>query len=140
MKKIERKKDLQIGHCYRTTQDYFKVDSIVNGEPYGSTYDIYEPTPVVVTHYSLSLYVEEIGCIEISEEEYEETLQRMIINNQDTTQIDDVAKELERLKYHEATTVGLWAIDRDPKEVPYNWIVKTAFQIEATRTFPECKC
>ncbi|MCK0199199.1 hypothetical protein [Ornithobacterium rhinotracheale] len=47
-------------------------------------------------------------------------------------------KELNRLKYHEAITIGLWVIDRNPKEVTHKWIKENAYQIEAIQTAPEC--
>lgn len=36
----------------------------------------------------------------------------------------------EELKEYYDRTVGLWAIDRDPKEVDLEWIKKNAFQLE----------
>ncbi|MBT0551584.1 hypothetical protein [Riemerella anatipestifer] len=48
-------------------------------------------------------------------------------------------KEIERLKYHESITIGLWAIDRNPQEVSYEWIKENAYQIKPTSTCPECK-
>lgn len=40
--------------------------------------------------------------------------------------------ELNRLRYHEDTTIGLYAIDRNPKKVKYKWIKKHAFRIKKT--------
>ena len=41
--------------------------------------------------------------------------------------------ELNRLRYHEDTTIGLYAIDRNPKKVKYKWIKKHAFRINRTK-------
>ena len=38
--------------------------------------------------------------------------------------------EIQRLQYHEDTTIGLWAVDRKPKKVSYNWIKKNCFRIK----------
>lgn len=57
----------------------------------------------------------------------------------DISQVPSEEKELERLKYHEATTIGLWVIDRNPKEVSYEWIKENAYQIKPTSIYPECK-
>ncbi|MDR0830389.1 MAG: hypothetical protein LBN95_09830 [Prevotellaceae bacterium] len=38
-------------------------------------------------------------------------------------------KELENLRYHKDTSVGLWCIDRNPKEVSKEWINENAFQL-----------
>lgn len=87
MSKIQTKEDLKVGHYYRTTDHFFRVDSIIDGEPYGSQYDIYQTEPIIVVNYPLSLYVKKLGCIEIFEEEYEETFQRMLIKNKDNESI-----------------------------------------------------
>jgi len=39
-------------------------------------------------------------------------------------------KEIRKLVHHKDTTVGLWAIDRNPKEVSKEWIENNAFQIK----------
>lgn len=57
----------------------------------------------------------------------------------DISQVPSREKELDRLKYHEATTVGLWVIDRNPKEVSYEWIKENAYQIKPTSICPEYK-
>lgn len=57
----------------------------------------------------------------------------------DISQVPSEEKELDRLKYHEATTVGLWVIDRNPKEVSYEWIKENAYQIKPTSICPEYK-
>ena len=40
-----------------------------------------------------------------------------------------VKKELEELRYFKNTSVGLWCIDRDPKEVSKEWIEENAFRL-----------
>lgn len=37
----------------------------------------------------------------------------------------------EELREYYDTTVGLWAIDRNPKEVDFEWITENAFQLES---------
>lgn len=83
MTKIETKADLKVGHYYRTTDHFFRVDNIIDGEPYGSEYHIFQIEPIITINTPLGIFVEEMGCIEIFEEEYEETFQRMLIKNQD---------------------------------------------------------
>lgn len=77
MKRIEKKEDLKVGHYYRTTDEFFRVDTIVDGEPYGTQYDVFQDSPMLLTNYPLSLYTEKVGCIEIFQEEYEETFKRI---------------------------------------------------------------
>jgi hypothetical protein len=38
-------------------------------------------------------------------------------------------KEYDDLIYFKATSVGLYAIDQDPKSVSYDWILKNNFRI-----------
>lgn len=56
--------------------------------------------------------------------EYEEELDKM-------KEFDMEEKELtyEELKHYYHSTVGLWAIDRSPQEVTWEWIVLNAFQL-----------
>ena len=44
--------------------------------------------------------------------------------------LKNIVSEIRRLQYHEDTTIGLYAIDRKPKEVSYKWIKKQAFRIK----------
>jgi hypothetical protein len=44
--------------------------------------------------------------------------------------------EINRLRYHEATTIGLWAIDRNPKKVSHKFIKKESFRIKKLETYP----
>ena len=44
---------------------------------------------------------------------------------------EQLRKENERLEYYETTTLGLWCIDRDPKDVDVKWIRRNAFQLKA---------
>ena len=46
--------------------------------------------------------------------------------------LKSIVAEIRRLQYHEDTTIGLYAIDRKPKEVSYKWIKKEAFRIKKT--------
>ncbi|WP_345274326.1 hypothetical protein [Flaviramulus aquimarinus] len=39
-------------------------------------------------------------------------------------------KEYEDLKYFKNTSVGLYAIDQNPKTVTYEWIIKNNFRIK----------
>lgn len=87
MRKIETKEDLKVGHYYRTTDHFFRVDSIVDGEPHGSEYHIFQIEPIITINTPLGIFVEEMGCIEIFEEEYKETFQRILIKNKDNENI-----------------------------------------------------
>lgn len=42
------------------------------------------------------------------------------------------SEKVAELEMHRATTVGLWAIDRDPREVTDLWIRKCLYRIEPT--------
>lgn len=55
----------------------------------------------------------------------------MVIKVKDLNQL---FTELKRLRHHEATTIGLWAIDRKPTKVSYKWIKKEAFRIKKLDT------
>lgn len=41
--------------------------------------------------------------------------------------------ELKRLRYYHDTSIGLWCVDKNPKDVSYNWIVKNAFRLKDAR-------
>lgn len=47
--------------------------------------------------------------------------------------LNALLEELKRLRYHEDTTIGLYAIDRNPKKVKHKWIKKHAFRIKRTK-------
>ena len=38
---------------------------------------------------------------------------------------------IRELEYYQDTTIGLWCIDRNPKEVTKEWIEENAFQLTA---------
>lgn len=77
----------------------------------------------------------------ISQVSSEDILHEM--KEKDKTRIEPDAKittqEFNKLKYHEAITIGLWVIDRNPQEVSYEWIKENAYQIKPTSIYPECK-
>ncbi|MGR3790071.1 hypothetical protein ACUXZJ_11345 [Flavobacterium sp. TN-1] len=50
--------------------------------------------------------------------------------------LSEMINEIKRLRYHEATTVGLWAIDQKPSKVNHKWIRKNAFKIKKLGTHP----
>lgn len=88
MAKIETKADLKVGKYYRTTDIFFQVDNIIDGEPHGRIYDIFQTNPIIVANYPLGLYADKVGCIEIFEKEYDETFQRIIIKNRDNEKVN----------------------------------------------------
>lgn len=51
--------------------------------------------------------------------------------------VEHMLNEMRRLKYHETTTVGLYAIDRHPSEVSKRWIEENAFRITPPDSAPE---
>jgi len=58
------------------------------------------------------------------------------IHLKDMEIVQDMIKEMARLKYHETTTVGLYAIDRHPSEVSKKWIEKNCFRITSPDNAP----
>ena len=38
-----------------------------------------------------------------------------------------------KLQYYHDTTIGLWCIDKNPKDVDIEWIRKNAFQLEPVK-------
>lgn len=47
---------------------------------------------------------------------------------------EEYIRQIEQLSYYHDTTVGLWCIDRDPKDVSIEWIRENAFQLEPTNS------
>lgn len=58
------------------------------------------------------------------------------IHLKDMECVQEMMKELARLKYHETTTVGLYAFDRHPGEVSKKWIEKNCFRITSPDNAP----
>lgn len=48
--------------------------------------------------------------------------------------MEELLKEQVELLHHYDTTCGLWAVDQNPSDVTYDWLVKNAFQITANKT------
>ena len=57
-------------------------------------------------------------------------MQRVTLLNNKTMILKKDKTEIRKLVHHKDTTVGLWAIDRNPKEVSKEWIENNAFQIK----------
>lgn len=76
--------------------------------------DVYSPT--IFTYKSLYCYngLDGIICIEIPKNK--ENMEEKKLN-------------YEELEHYYDSTCGLWAIDRNPKEVTLEWIVENAFQL-----------
>lgn len=43
--------------------------------------------------------------------------------------LESILQEVKELQYFKDTSVGLWCIDRDPKEVSKEWIEEHAFRL-----------
>lgn len=119
--------------CYRKDSKsviFKKLEKV--GDPYvayGLTRQKYKlHVPLVITNEILD---ENISCDEVN----------VIIDIRAKQNKEDMKEKkltYEELEHYYDSTCGLWAIDRDPKQVTLEWIVENAFQLGDT--IPEKVC
>lgn len=75
-KQTEKIKKLEVGKYYQDENKniHIRVDKEIEGEPWGSTIELWENSITIQTDYPLAKYIYSDECMETEQEEFDEAL------------------------------------------------------------------